>query len=208
MSEIRLYDIEQSAIDDLRNRLNDLISEEKIADPDSVDNDYHNELCEMVFEISDSNVPIYNGDILQLAADNYDLALNEPELGPAFDGSPTPINIIAANIFEHIENRLWEYVRDEMESDDKLKWYKFEYNETDIYYYELSVYVASRGIFASNPRWLVAEPYDADNIPMYQSFWNTFNDIVEDAVSKGMKHIEIVWYPDPRPIIGCELPPK
>lgn len=53
-------------------------------------------------EIADSNTPIYNNEIMQIAADNIDLATNEPEFGPAFDGRPTPINIIAANIYDRI----------------------------------------------------------------------------------------------------------
>jgi hypothetical protein len=53
-------------------------------------------------------VPIYTGDLLRLAADNLQLATDEPELGPAFDGTPTPVNIIAANVFEHIEQELWQ----------------------------------------------------------------------------------------------------
>ena len=44
-------------------------------------------------EIADSNVPIYTYDILKLASDNLFLATSEPELGPAFDGEPTPVNI-------------------------------------------------------------------------------------------------------------------
>jgi hypothetical protein len=45
---------------------------------------------------------------LQLAAENINLAVDTPECGPAFDGSPTPVNIIAANVFEHIERELWD----------------------------------------------------------------------------------------------------
>ena len=62
-----------------------------------------------IFEIADSSCPIMNYDILQCAVDDMDLALTEPEIGPAFDGSPTAINIIAANIFEKIRGELWEY---------------------------------------------------------------------------------------------------
>jgi len=61
-----------------------------------------------IHEIADSNVPIYYSDILQYAADDIDLATAEPEIGPAFDGSPTPINVIAANIFDRLEEALWE----------------------------------------------------------------------------------------------------
>lgn len=72
-----------------------------------------------IHEIADGSVPVYTYDILQLAADNIDLATNEPELGPAFDGSPTPVNIIAANIFERIEEACWdEWRRLEAEAED------------------------------------------------------------------------------------------
>ena len=62
-----------------------------------------------ISEAADSNVPIYNGDLLDLAAGDNNLAYVVPELGPAFDGSPTPINIIAANVYEAIEAHLWEW---------------------------------------------------------------------------------------------------
>ena len=74
-----------------------------------------------IHEIADSAVPVYTGDLLRLAAENIALAVDEPELGPAFDGTPTPVNIIAANIYEHIEAVLWEAWRemlDEEEDDD------------------------------------------------------------------------------------------
>ena len=75
------------------------------------------EVSDDVYQIADSSVPVYTWDILQLAADNLDLALNEPELGPAFDGSPTPTNIIAANIYEAVVNDLYEYWNDELEAE-------------------------------------------------------------------------------------------
>jgi len=67
---------------------------------------------DIISEIADSHTPIYNYDIIQMAAENLSLAVNEPELGPAFDGSPTPINIIAANIYEAIEQELWDKLED------------------------------------------------------------------------------------------------
>jgi hypothetical protein len=64
-----------------------------------------------IFEIADSSIPVYTHQLLLLAADNCHLATDEPELGPAngsnFDGTPSPINIIASNVFEYIERALW-----------------------------------------------------------------------------------------------------
>jgi hypothetical protein len=81
---------------------------------------------DVIHEIADGSVPVYTAELLRLAADNIHLAVDEPELGPAngcnFDGTPSPINIIAANIFEHIEQALWEewqtILDEEAEADD------------------------------------------------------------------------------------------
>jgi len=81
---------------------------------------YNDDDYDLIHSIADSNTPIYYSDILELAAENTFLALDEPELGPAFDGSPTPVNIIAANIFEHLERVLWENIeeiKEEIESE-------------------------------------------------------------------------------------------
>ena len=99
-----------SAIEELKERLQD--------SPDDDEGD-------LIHEIADSHVPIYNYNILQMAAENLSLAVDEPELGPAFDGSPTPINIIAANIFEAIEQELWDKLEDikeeiELEQEDEV----------------------------------------------------------------------------------------
>ncbi len=66
---------------------------------------------EVIHEIADSAVPVYNYTLLHIAANDNEVALTEPEIGPAFDGSPTPVNIIAANIYEAITNALHEEAR-------------------------------------------------------------------------------------------------
>jgi hypothetical protein len=65
--------------------------------------DVEDEIC----EIADGAVPIYNSDLLEVAANDADMAILEPDCGPAFDGTPTPINIIAANIYEAITTALY-----------------------------------------------------------------------------------------------------
>ena len=62
---------------------------------------------DVIHEIADGAVPVYTSDLLALACEDNALATDTPELGPAFDGSPTPVNIIAANVFEAIEAALW-----------------------------------------------------------------------------------------------------
>ena len=87
-----LYRMKKDAVEELKDSLRDY-----------PDNDEH----DTIHEIADSSVPVYTYDLLQLAANNLDLAVVEPEIGPAFDGSPTPVNIIAANIYEEITQELW-----------------------------------------------------------------------------------------------------
>lgn len=67
---------------------------------------------DIIHEVADGQVPIYTYDLMTLAADHIELAVTEPELGPAFDGSPTPVNIIAANVYERITEALWERWQD------------------------------------------------------------------------------------------------
>jgi len=63
-----------------------------------------------IHEITDNACLLPNHTYLQLAADNMELALEEPELGPAFDGRPTPVNIICANLYEHISQELFQHL--------------------------------------------------------------------------------------------------
>ena len=96
-----LYRIKKEALEELKERL------EENAEFDNGELYISIDEHDTIFEIADSSVPIYTSDILQMAADNIGLALEEPEIGPAFDGTSTPINIIAANIFEEITQELW-----------------------------------------------------------------------------------------------------
>lgn len=74
---------------------------------------------ERITEIADESTPIMNWDILQCAEDDMTLALTEPEIGPAFDGTPTAINIIAACIYERLESELWEYYHDHEDDEEE-----------------------------------------------------------------------------------------
>ena len=71
---------------------------------------------DVIHEIADANVPVMTHELMLMAADDIDLATAEPELGPAFDGSPTPVNIIAANVYEALSNNLFEYVGELLEA--------------------------------------------------------------------------------------------
>ena len=63
---------------------------------------------DVAHEVADSNVPVYTAELLRLASEDIDLAVTEPECGPAFDGKPTPVNIIAANLYERLLQACYE----------------------------------------------------------------------------------------------------
>jgi len=73
---------------------------------------------DVLHEYADSAVPVYTADLMRLAADDIDLATAEPECGPAFDGSPTPVNIVAANVYEALLTEGYEWLREAQDEDD------------------------------------------------------------------------------------------
>tara|TARA_R100000315_G_C5154438_1_gene88657 strand:+ start:223 stop:600 length:378 start_codon:yes stop_codon:yes gene_type:complete len=93
-SELTLYDL-------VRDAKEELIEQGTKAGFTTVD-----EWSDLLHEIADSHVPVYHSDLLSLAARHHHLGTDIPEIGPAFDGSPTASNIIAANVYEHLLNEL------------------------------------------------------------------------------------------------------
>jgi hypothetical protein len=104
--KMNMYDIEKDALESLKESL------EYHAELDDGEIYFSGDDNDIIFEVCDSSVPIYTYDLMQLAADNISLAVDEPELGPAFDGTPTPVNIVAANVSDAIMNHLWENLED------------------------------------------------------------------------------------------------
>jgi hypothetical protein len=107
MTADKLTDILKGAESDFRDRWENYRDEFHQGEPHDV-----------IHEIADSSIPVYTGDLLELANENNSLATDKPELGPAFGGEPTPTNIIAANVFEAIEQHLWDVWR-EIEDEDE-----------------------------------------------------------------------------------------
>ena len=76
---------------------------------EAIENNYYDCLEDGLHEIADSLVPVYTSDLMSLAADNICLATDTPDIGPAFGGDPTPVNIVAANVYEWLISELYEY---------------------------------------------------------------------------------------------------
>lgn len=70
-------------------------------------------------ELADGYVPIYNYDLLMLAADELWLAVDVPEIY-AFGGEHSAVNAIAGNVFEHLRGEAYaefEKLKDEADNE-------------------------------------------------------------------------------------------
>jgi hypothetical protein len=74
-----------------------------------------------ISEITDSSVPVYNSTLIELALNDLNLATDTPEVGPAFGGEATPVNIIGGNVYDRISQALFEYANElKKEYQDRL----------------------------------------------------------------------------------------
>ena len=83
-----MWGLEQSLRAEIRENRTDILAEQYPED--------------RIVEMIDGWVPVYTAEIMRIAADDPWLATAEPEVGPAFDGSPTPVNVIAGNIYDRL----------------------------------------------------------------------------------------------------------
>lgn len=78
----------------------------------------HEAACDAAHELADSMVPVYTGELMELAAEDIDLATDEPEIGPAFDGSPTPVNIVAGNVYDRLYAIAYEELHHRLDKEE------------------------------------------------------------------------------------------
>lgn len=127
---ITLYSLEDDVREETENYFEEVLEEvidpytdeEGRVDIDDVMSELErHEPHDRIHEMADGGVPVYTSDLMGLAAENPYLATGEPELGPAFDGSPTPVNIVAANVYERLEETAWDHWRELIEDENKVE---------------------------------------------------------------------------------------
>lgn len=96
-------------IDYAVDELNDILQETTLDDADAVE--------DQIFELADSNTPIYYSDMLDCVNDDIDLFITRPDLA---DDSATPDKMIQLNIFERIEAALWERFTEWKEEQEEI----------------------------------------------------------------------------------------
>jgi len=88
----------REAVIDAKETLQEQITEEDLTEEQAQ---------ERIHEIADNHVPIYYADVLDIASNNITIALEIPDMWPAF-GIATPMNLMMGNIYEHICKSLYE----------------------------------------------------------------------------------------------------
>ncbi|MHA1979118.1 MAG: hypothetical protein ACW98I_19595 [Candidatus Hodarchaeales archaeon] len=80
---------------------------------DQIKEEYKNHMdeSEMIHSIVDSSIPAYHSDVINIASDNIDFYLTEPEIW-AYDGKHTPLNGIVGNLFAHLETIAYKYLEE------------------------------------------------------------------------------------------------
>lgn len=63
------------------------------------------DISDLIHQLADNHVPIYNYDVLEVAMSDLRLAISEPELWPAY-WKHSAVNLIMSNIYEYISNEL------------------------------------------------------------------------------------------------------
>ena len=66
---------------------------------------------QMIHEIADGRVPLFPSVILRIADEEPEVGLVAPEHA-YYDGTFTPVNVAAANIYEIIQKALWERLKE------------------------------------------------------------------------------------------------
>ena len=113
-------DLIESAIDELQDRLKEEATVE-IDDEIKIDETHiidELDLDDIIAEIADNNIPIYNYDLLQYASNNFNLIYPNELAGD----EPDVIKIIQANIYELLHTELYAYVttiRDNKKENEK-----------------------------------------------------------------------------------------
>lgn len=93
-----LIDIKKDALVELKEAL---AQKQEGSDP------WYGDECSMVHEIADSNIPVYNADILKIAIDYPEVGLVKPETSECM----SPVDAAAFNIYEQIKDYLFMYLK-------------------------------------------------------------------------------------------------
>ena len=94
---LTLHQLEENLSSELEDDKNEILSSEYSHD--------------RITEIVDGCIPIYHSELLEMASNNTEMATNEPEI-MAFDGHNTPINAIAGNIYQHLQEKAYKWLDD------------------------------------------------------------------------------------------------
>jgi len=64
----------------------------------------------IINEVVDNSVPIYNGDLVDVCRDNFDLMLVSPEMGVAEES--TPLDLLRMNVYEALSAEAYKWLEE------------------------------------------------------------------------------------------------
>jgi len=105
MSEMTWEDVKKDTEQAFREYLEEYVATDdrpKFLDEPDYDGTLH--------EYADGGVPTYTADLLSVVASDSDLWSRESELGPAYDGTPTLVNLAAGIVYEALTEHLYSVV--------------------------------------------------------------------------------------------------
>lgn len=137
-------------------------------------------------ELADGCVPVYTGDILQAAMDNYWLAVTEPDIECG-----TASEMICANIYEDAYEKLseaWSEIEQEIEDEEFYD--EFEADPDKLY--NVDVWVTIHKIFGVQ-WWCNSDCEPINDLYAASSFTDLLENIFEEANDCGVRKLEITW---------------
>lgn len=124
-----LEDSKEEVRDEVRRLVADYIVDNPDCDADDVIGNI--DFDGRVTEVYDSSVPIYSTEIMEMGS-APEVYHHQNELGPAFDGSQTAVNLIASSIYEILGDVAWDEIREYLaELEDEYDEYEIEAMEKD-----------------------------------------------------------------------------
>jgi len=95
--------------------------------------EYDSDPYDLMSEIADSNVPVYNWDLLEYAQNDLWLSCETPDI-LAFDGTPTAVNCIAGTIYQELYsamNQVLDDILEEKENQSRCEFCQYETDDLD-----------------------------------------------------------------------------
>lgn len=102
-----LWDVENSLMEDLESQKDDILAAEHAED--------------LLAEIIDSCIPIYNHSLLEMAMSDLWLAVDKPNFESGYGEAGSAVSVIVANLYDHLDEKAHEWLEKLLMEKEGLK---------------------------------------------------------------------------------------